>query len=414
MKKLKLKVRDGLYFIVKNNFISVFIAAVVVVIFLQANPGQEDWFDITFFSSLVCAMVLEIVAQLFSNILLNSLEDSVKLTTNYDFLVGKYKKKFFSYDNSKTAPENLNKMEKTEYTFPIEYVCSLKGCKIEIDDNPEKKYELPGLVSERFDEIFAAHKTSTIYNQLNVRADSWELEGNVFTMHTSRTTYFDSMVTNRAMDYKWSNGMSVREVFAYGPIFPELQDSKLSNHLGFNGFVESSDGYIAFIKRGKNLSIAKGTYADSVGASLKTKYALNTEWKFDEEGLRNSMLKEIDDELKVRESELEGFALDTNLIAAYRDVVEGGKPQLLFFARATVDKGTIEKNFEERRKKKKKDKYLKVLEDGSKFLWIKREELETLGITPEMMVYQGKMYKMVPSASAPIAMLMQYLNLEER
>lgn len=413
MKKFKLKVRDGLYFVVKNNFISVFIAAVVVVIFLQASPGQGDWFDITFFSSLVCAMVLEIVAQLLSNILLNSLEDSVKLTTNYDFLVGKYKKKFFTYENGKTDSENLKKMEKKEYTFPIEYVCSLKGCKIKIDDKPDKKYELPELVSERFDEIFAAHKTSTIYNQLNVRADSWELEGDVFTMHTSRTTYFDSMVTNRAMDFKWNNGMSVREVFAYGPIFPELQDSKLSNHLGFNGFVESSDGYIAFIKRGKNLSIAKGTYADSVGASLKTKYALNTEWKFDEEGLRNSMLKEIDDELKVRESELEAFALDTNLIAAYRDVVEGGKPQLLFYARAKVDRETIEKHFEERRKKKKTDKYLKVLEDGSKFLWIKREELETLGITPEMMVYQGKMYKMVPSASAPIAMLIQYLNLSE-
>ena len=54
-----------------------------------------------------------------------------------------------------------------------------------------------------------------------------------------------------------------------------LREEKLSNHLGFKGVVESVDGYIPFIKRNDTVSIGKSTYGDSIGALLKTKYALD-------------------------------------------------------------------------------------------------------------------------------------------
>lgn len=77
------------------------------------------------------------------------------------------------------------------------------------------------------------------------------------------------------MDFRWENKLTIREQFECGPFLHSLKDSYLSNHIGVNGFVESSDGYIIFLKRGNKLSIAKRTYATSFGEALKTKYALD-------------------------------------------------------------------------------------------------------------------------------------------
>lgn len=155
---------------------------------------------------------------------------------------------------------------------------------------------MPESVKENFDEIIAAHDTSSTYNRFMIRVDDWKVLPGVFSLKTSRTSYYNSLATNRAIDYKWKNGMSVRNLFEYGPFINSLSDSQLSNHLGYNGFVESSDGYIVFIKRSKAVSIGKGTYGDSVGASLKTEYALNDNKVFCKEGLRKAIIAEIEKE----------------------------------------------------------------------------------------------------------------------
>lgn len=64
--------------------------------------------------------------------------------------------------------------------------------------------------------------------------------------------------------------------------------------------MESSDGYIVFVKRENNLSIGKRTYGDSIGASLKTKYVLNEYGGFEQDGLKKAILKEIKNELKIK------------------------------------------------------------------------------------------------------------------
>lgn len=43
------------------------------------------------------------------------------------------------------------------------------------------------------------------------------------------------------MDYVLSNGASVRKMLEGGPVIHSLKGSSLSNHLGFNGFIETSD-----------------------------------------------------------------------------------------------------------------------------------------------------------------------------
>lgn len=233
-----------------------------------------------------------------------------------------------------------------------------------------------------------------------------------------RTTYFASLITNRAMDYPWSNGLTNRDVYQYGPFIESLAESKMSNHLGFNGFIKSSDGYIPFVKRNQIVSIGKCTYGDSIGASMKAKYALDSTTKeLSKAGMEKAFVQEIKDELKIEPEYLENFNIKTGVIAAYRDFVEGGKPQLLIYAKTTLSKEQIEANFKTKlkgeilqKKRSSWDKELKELEDGSRILWIKTTELKELAIAPGLMVYKNKKLPMMPSASAAVVMLLRWMQ----
>lgn len=277
-------------------------------------------------------------------------------------------------------------------------------------------YQLPEIIQYEFGHIFKAHASSKIYNQMNIRVRDWEEKDGNFIIKTNRTTYYNSLVTNRAMDYKWKDGITNRDLFGYGPFISNLSDSEMSNHIGFNGFIISNDDKIPLIKRNSKVSIAKGTYAPSIAASLKVKYALNENREFDLNGLYNGIVKEIEDELKIKESELESFELERNIIAAYRDMLEGGKPQLLIYVRTTKTSDEIIKDFINDKNKDKKHKTnkgnieMQMLEDGTKFEWIHKKRLKELAISSGYIIHKGEKFKMVPSSSASILMLRNHLD----
>lgn len=387
------------------------VLAVLVLIFAGIYINDASLIDWTIFSSIVIVVVLNGIADIFERWIKNEVEDSEKLATNYKRLVSEYIEKVVVYDNSYASEINREKMTRAYKNVPMEVripvVCEymLENKDLDIQDSG-KMYELPEIIREHLDELFSAHSTSNIYNQLTIRVDGWGIINNTFVLQTSRTTFFNSLVTNRAMDFRWKNGMTVRYLFEYGPFLHSLKESRLSNHLGFNGFVESSDGYIVFVKRDKNLSIGKSTYGDSIGASLKTKYALNEYGVFTVSGLNKGIKKEICNELKISES---GIG-DIKIIAAYRDLVEGGKPQLLFYTRSNWEKDEIERTFHSYLKKFKRKEKEKILVDGKKLLWISRQELKRIVILPDAIIHNGKIYPMMPSASAAVVMLLDYLK----
>ena len=45
--------------------------------------------------------------------------------------------------------------------------------------------------------------------------DNWKVREGKFIIETSRTSYYNSLVTNRAMDFKWKNKVSIRDLFEY-------------------------------------------------------------------------------------------------------------------------------------------------------------------------------------------------------
>ena len=158
----------------------------------------------------------------------------------------------------------------------------------------KKMYSIPEEASPYENDLFRAHDTSHIYNQLTVRVAAWGLGKDCFNIITERTTFYKSLITNRALDYRLPNEMTLRDLLQYGPFVPSLMESCLSNHLGVNGFIITSDGKIPIVRRKRVLSIGKHTYGPSVGASLKTKYCLDDEHnKFTMDGILKGIRNEI-------------------------------------------------------------------------------------------------------------------------
>lgn len=414
MKKIAKKF---IYSFIKCEGITAIIAAIVVFVVFSwkslVEHQQISIIDWTMFSSIVIALILNSISKIFQISLMNRLEDPMKLTRDYEELASKYKgESMITYNNAGASEENLRKLRKKKkdlkICIPVILEFKLRNCTIEIDDSLTN-YKLPSVLYPHFNELLSAHSTSKVYNQLHIKVDDWRYESGKFIMKTSRTTYFDSLVTNRAMDFRCGNGLTVRELFEFGPRLHTLRESSLSNHIGFNGFVESSDGYILFVKRGNMLSIGKRTYGCSVEASLKIKYALNSSGKFTESGIEGAILQEIKNELKIPQNKLERFSAANNLIAAYRDIVEGGKPQLLFFIRSLWTKEEIKQNFISEMKKSDTNNEAELLVDGRKFLWIYKAEIKDICILPDMIIYNGRSYRMMPSSAASIVMLIESL-----
>ena len=44
------------------------------------------------------------------------------------------------------------------------------------------------------------------------------------------------------------------------------------------------------------------------------------------------------------------------------------------------------------------------------FLWIPKSELKYIGILPDGIIYRGKKYRMMPTVTASVVMLMKYLE----
>ena len=274
---------------------------------------------------------------------------------------------------------------------------------IDIEDT-EEEFVLPAFAERHFEELLNSFGKSVIYNNLNVRVNDWGFKDGKFVLHTGRTTYFNSMVTNRRMDTVLECGLTVREVLEPGPYVHTLRTSSLSNHLGFNGFVISKDGYICFVYRKGNMSIGSKTWGTSVGASMKTKYALEN-GVFTKAGLFNSIRKEIEDELAISDERI----CKVDIIAAYRDFVEGGKPQLLFVAETSMTREEIQKAFDKKANAKisrtlseRESKEAEMLTDGDELFWVTKKDILKCQVFANQVAFGSHILPVMPSVAASV------------
>ena len=386
----------------------------------QISQGEfilEDFYDTSILVSFLIVFVCEAIASIVMTVISKYTEDSVKLTEDYNSLVNKYvvNKKdmvFVEQDGKKIyVPEIVLLQRKINGApFQISVEANLK------DNRQIRKYTLPKQVSDNSSVLFEAHKSSTVYNNINIRLDDlrYQEDGHEVILKYSFTTYYDSLITNRAMDYKFKNTRTIREVYEPGPMLSALCESKLSNHLGFNGFVELNDGSIIFVLRGRNVSIAKGMWSQSVGASLKTKYCLEESGRFTREGLSKAIRNEITDELKIEIDTQEDLC--NSVFAFYRDLVEGGKPQFLFYYKTNrYNKEQFESHFKAVMSKKanRKENKKKQIVDGEIFEYFTIDELKRCRFGIDKMIAEKdgetKEYHMMPSSVGSVILLLQNL-----
>ncbi|MCM1316281.1 MAG: hypothetical protein NC244_13025 [Alistipes senegalensis] len=413
----------------KSYTIYVLISAIVFSFLLIAAFSNKldiaDIIELSAFSAVLLEHTLFALSNALCKNLLNKVEDPSKLITDYEHLANIYKS-----SASSMIKDNDNK------NIPIILEAWLYDKSITINDNIDNEYKLPEMVIKNYDKLFSAHQTSNIYNNINIRVNDWQQTGSSYTIHTGRTTYYNSLVTNRSMDYEIDNGISVRQLYECGPFVQPLSLSKLSNHLGFNGFVESNDGFFAFIFHQGNVSIGKRTWGNSIGASLKTKYALNN-LVFNQKGLEKGIISEVKDELTIEPDEIipvdelrteSGKIMPVNkqfkqiiVVSSYRDLVEGGKPQLFVYCKSKLSKDEITEKFKEtnrgvnRRIRRTSDtrerNEIEMETDGNKIMWISKQDIiGNIKIYADRIEYNGKTFHMMPSASACVAMLKEFLN----
>lgn len=426
--KNKIKIQKFILKLVDPERIKIFLGILILFAVIKVfsrdkikNPLQM--IDITIFTSIIFLYIVNKVTEIISVCINKKLEDSLKLGIDYNSLISRYPlcKNVVKYNNSssvfiregrkRTSTTSINKCDKRdEYDFPIIIEKYTQDKTIIIEDS-NSLYKLPKIVEDNYERILKAHRHSNVYNQLNIRLDDYRVQGDKIILKTSRTTYFDSLVTNRSMDFKWGDLLSNRELLNPGPILHSLKDSILSNHLGFNAYVETNDGKI-FIMRGMDVSVGKNSLGSSISASLKTKYALDEEGNFTIDGLVNGIEKELQDELNLEKCDYE-FSLRKNLIAIYRDIVEGGKPQFLLFIKANITCKELENKFNAYKKKLMKSKANKLKRmsiDGHKLVYIESDDLSKLYITPDTIVFGNRSYDTLPTVSGTLTFLIDYLK----
>lgn len=367
---------------------------------VNGQYNLESFLDISILISFFTLFICEALASWLLSHINAKCEDAVKLTEDYETLVQKYSREELIEYNGVVLPESclaFRKKDEVSFLFDIEL------------DVTSPVYQLPTQIAECSDELMKAHEHSVKYNNMNVRLNDCRQEGNKLKLLYGRTTYFDSLVSNRAMDFPIKD-KSIREIYEPGPFLSPLSESKLSNHLGFNGFVELQGGKIIFVHRNADVSIGKKTLGTSVATSYKVKYGLDNKRNMTAEYMGNAIRMGIYEELKIQiPTEIK---LEECIFSFYRDLVEGGKPQFLFYLRLpelTVEK--FENQFFEIYQQEGKENQKEVITDGSKFEYFTIEEMRTFNyICDGFKMENGTKFKMMPSAVVSMILLLKHLE----
>lgn len=210
--------------------------------------------------------------------------------------------------------------------------------------------ELPDFIRDNAAVLLGAHSGSAINNSVTVRLKDigYDEDRKTLVLDTERSQYFYMLVTNRCMDFKIADAITVREVYEFGKQVSPLRDSKLGNQIGINGLVFTSDGYLLIEKRGKKKTTWKDKFAQPISLALKQKDflpdggSLEDTPKAANDAFRRIIFKTLLKNYGIDETMIAGigadgsvekgaFDLKDNFLGIARDLIEGGKPNMYFY-----------------------------------------------------------------------------------
>ena len=217
------------------------------------------------------------------------------------------------------------------------YTNQLGNTQISIIDKNEQ-LELPNFVTNNAMKLLSAHQYSKINNNTTIRLDDISMKDNILNLSTSRTTYFNMLLTNRCMDYKIDEKLSLREVFEYDKTVTSLECSKLSNQIGINGMILTSDGYLLIEKRDRKKTTWKNKFAQPISLALKESdlelddsKLMKNDTNYANDKLLNIIRKTIKSNFGLTINDYQTLSIEENFLGLARDLLEGGKPNMYFF-----------------------------------------------------------------------------------
>lgn len=220
--------------------------------------------------------------------------------------------------------------------------------------------ELPDFIESNAVAIMDAHKTSKTENKSTVRLSGlkYNEDKKKLSLITTRTNYYHMLLTNRCMDFRLANGLSIRELYEYRKYVLPLNETKLSNQIGVEGLIITNDGFTLIEKRGHGQRTTwRDKFAQPISLSMScddlgikdNSYTLGSKPADAEEAITGMLKKH-----------LEGFGLllgidykfniSENFLGISRDLIEGGKPNIYFYIVVDMNRYELKERLENQAK----------------------------------------------------------------
>ncbi|WP_409272814.1 hypothetical protein V1499_22695 [Neobacillus sp. SCS-31] len=269
--------------------------------------------------------ISDLIKSLYENFLMIK-EDKLKTTHSIKYLQDIYQNNY--------KKELILNESNIEFLYNDCFV-NQKDFKILIEDDPNKIFDPDPLIKSSYSEIMKAHKGSYIKNFETIRLDGYTLNETTrtLTLLTSRSNFYNHLLTNRAIDYEFEPGLSVRKIFEYGPRLNKFETTKMSNHIGINGIVQLSDGYTILPKRGTNATYSKNKITASIASPLISSHDKNGTVELTYEGLKNEVKSLLNSRLYIDTKTISDSSVEVIFLGFGREVYEGGKPQFYFLVK---------------------------------------------------------------------------------
>ena len=298
--------------------VSAFLVIFCVLLYLAATDVVSNVFG-TVVGFILSSMILYVF-----KIIIGLLEDLMKINFNTEELLSIYH-----------GDPNYRKgitSHGTTAEFAYADVLLNEDYSFQVVDNNEKFFELDEFIQGSYAQIFSAHSNSAKQNFDTIRLDHYDPDTKTF--YLSRSTYFNHLVTNRALDFKLFEDVSLRTVFEYGPRISPLEHSKMSNHIGINALVFLSDGRLLIPRRKTSATISKNKITSSIAIMLSfpaefknnpREAAITADYL-----LRDNIFKNLSDRVKLSGDDVKKDQTDITFLGFGQNIYEGGKPQFYF------------------------------------------------------------------------------------
>lgn len=257
-------------------------------------------------------------------------------------------KDIYSSDYKKQMDEIKHFSQENPYLLipSIDIYCNVKqNTKLKCIDHTEI-HELPTFVVQSSLSLLQAHKHSKKSNSETIRLDNCYFNGEKeLTLETSRSTYYHMLVTNRCMDYKLTDGMTIRDIYEFHSFISPLSISKLGNQIGINGLIITKDNYLLIEHRSLQKTTWKDKFAQPISLALKFDdlFSKEDQEKIDikltdnniEEKILNVLRKTIKNNFSMIEGiDYEKLEFSKVFMGLARDLLEGGKPNMYFIVKS--------------------------------------------------------------------------------